>query len=55
MPIVDPPCVGYINLPQGYLGEVGEWCSPGGGAGDRAGTEDALRNPPIHRIIHELK
>ena len=22
----------YINLPQSFLGEVGEWCEPGGGA-----------------------
>jgi hypothetical protein len=27
--------VGNTNLPQGFLGEVGEWCSPGGGAAPR--------------------
>jgi hypothetical protein len=36
--VVEPRSVRNTNLPQGFLGEVGEWCSPGGGA--------ALAPPP---------
>jgi hypothetical protein len=47
MPSVELHTVGNPNLPQGFLGEVGEVYEPGGGAGGRAPHSANPRLLPI--------
>jgi hypothetical protein len=46
IPVATPRRIGNHNLPQGFLGEVGEWCSPGGGVRP-AGCLLHAANPPV--------